>query len=226
MSETKVRTLGAIIFEGFELLDLYGPLEMFGCLGSELKIETISEKKGAVASSPGVQTVAQHSFDDHPDFDLLLQPGGVGIFQQLSSESHLEFLRRSSKTAEITMSVCNGSAILAKAGVLDGRRATSNKIFFDHAKDQSDQVDWVTEARWVDDGNIVTSSGVSAGTDMSLAVIARLYGKKRAEAVAITTEYEWTEDAGKDPFSQYLNQLQWAQAAMGTDLGSLVTPKS
>ena len=78
------------------------------------------------------------------------------------------------------MSVCSGSAILAKAGLLDGRRATSNKQFFDLARMQSAKVDWVTEARWVEDGPFATSSGVSAGTDMALAVIARLYGKAKA----------------------------------------------
>jgi len=218
MSETKPRTLGAIIFNGFELLDLYGPLEMFGCLGEDVRIEMISEQKGPVAASAGPETVAVHSFDDHPEFDLILQPGGLGVFQQLESEAHLDFLRRAAQTSEISMSVCNGSAMFAKSGILDGRRATSNKIFFDHAKEQSDKVNWVTEARWVDDGNIVTSSGVSAGTDMALAVIARLFGKKRAEAVAILTEYEWSEDAGKDVFSQYLNQLKWVAEATGSAL--------
>ena len=152
---------------------------------------------------------------DAPDFDLILQPGGVGVFGQLESEAHLDFLRRASEQAEITMSVCNGSALLAKAGVLDGHRATSNKIFFDHAEAQSDRVEWCTEARWVDDGPVVTSSGVSAGTDMALAVIARLYGEERARAIAILTEYEWQTDPGKDPFHAYLNQKQWMEAALG-----------
>ena len=104
------------------------------------------------------------------------------------------------------MSVCSGSALLARAGVLDGRRATSNKMFFDLARGQSEKVDWVTEARWVEDGPFVTSSGVSAGTDMALAVIERLYGRERAEQVAILTEYEWQRDADRDPFAKYLNR--------------------
>ncbi len=213
---TKTRTLGAIVFEGFELLDLYGPLEMFGCLGPDLRIETVGENAGPVASSPGVQTVAQHGFADAPEFDLILQPGGAGVFRQLESSTHLDYLRRASGAAEITMSVCNGSALLARAGVLDGKRATSNKIFFDHAEAQSDRVHWETEARWVDAGPVVTSSGVSAGTDMALAVIARLYGEERAEAIAILTEYEWQRDPGKDPFHRYLNQKHWMATATGT----------
>ena len=104
------------------------------------------------------------------------------------------------------MSVCSGSAILAKAGLLDGRRATSNKQFFSLATAQSEKVKWIEKARWVEDGKMATSSGVSAGIDMALAVIARLYGQERAEQIAASTEYEWHQDAAWDPFVKYLNQ--------------------
>ncbi len=216
--EPNVRTLGAILFDGFELLDLYGPLEMFGCLPNDLRIETVAAEKGPVRSGPGPETVAQHSFADHPDFDLILQTGGAGVFQALESEAHLDFLRRASQKAELTLSVCNGSALLAKAGVLDGKRATSNKIFFDHAEEQSDAVEWVPEARWVEDENVITSSGVSAGTDMALRVIERLYGHERAEAIAIVTEYEWQQDAQKDPFHAYLNRKDLMGKVLGIPL--------
>jgi transcriptional regulator GlxA family with amidase domain len=99
------------------------------------------------------------------------------------------------------MSVCSGSAILAKAGLLDGRRATSNKRYFSLAEGAGPKVQWVRRARWVDDGNRVTSSGVSAGIDMSLAVIERLYGAKTAESLADGTEYQWHRDADNDPFA-------------------------
>ena len=118
----------------------------------------------------------------------------------------LAFLRRHSAAAQVTMSVCSGSAILAKAGLLDNRSATSNKQFFSLATNQSKKVKWVERARWVEDGNMFTSSGVSAGIDMALAVIARLYGKERAERTAAWTEYEWHQDASWDPFVKYLNQ--------------------
>ena len=108
--------------------------------------------------------------------------------------------------ASIDMSVCTGSALLARAGLLDGRRATSNKMFFHLARSQSDAVIWVENARWVADGPMVTSSGVSAGMDMALAVIADLLGMQRAEQIAIFTEYQWHRDADTDPFVQYLNQ--------------------
>ncbi len=206
MSDTKPRTLGAILYPQFELLDLYGPLEMFGCLAPDVVIVPVAERTGPVASSPGIETLATYDFDDCPALDLLLLPGGIGTLAQLTNEPLLAFLRARTAQAEVTMSVCSGSALLARAGLLDGRRATSNKLYFQLATSQSDAVDWVTEARWVEDGPFVTSSGVSAGTDMSLAVIAKLYGRDRAEQVAVITEYEWEQDSTRDPFTRYLNQ--------------------
>jgi putative intracellular protease/amidase len=199
-------TLGAIFYNGFELLDVYGPLEMFGSIGPELRIVTVAQKTGPVTSTQGPKTLAQYGFDDCPALDLILLPGGIGTLAELQNEAMLEFLRRRSATAQVTMSVCSGSAILAKAGLLDGRRATSNKQFFTLATAQSQKVEWVEQARWVEDGNMVTSSGVSAGIDMALAVIARLYGQERAEQIAAWTEYEWHQDASWDPFVKYLNQ--------------------
>src|SRR5215470_8283599 len=200
------RTLGAIFYNGFELLDVYGPLEMFGSVGPELRIVTVAQKAGAVTSTQGPKTLAQYGFDDCPALDLILLPGGVGTLPELNNEAILEFLRRRSATAQVTMSVCSGSAILAKAGLLDGRRATSNKQFFSLATAQSEKVKWIEKARWVEDGNMATSSGVSAGIDMALAIIARLYGQERAEQIAAWTEYEWHQDAAWDPFVKYLNQ--------------------
>lgn len=206
MPESAVRTLGAVLYPGFELLDLYGPLEMFGSLEKEIRIVTVAEQKGPVASTPGVETLARHDFADCPALDLILLPGGFGTLAQLGNGALLDFLRKRSATAELTMSVCSGSAILARAGLLDGRRATSNKVWFQLARSQSDKVDWVTAARWVEDGPFATSSGVSAGTDMALGMIARLFGVERAEQVAILTEYSWHRDANVDPFVQYLDQ--------------------
>lgn len=207
MSEKKARrTLGAVLYEDFELLDLYGPLEMFGNIGPELQIVTVAEKLGPVASFQGPQTVAEFGFADCPRLDLILLPGGIGTMPQLESSAMLTFLQGRASQAEVTMSVCSGSAILAKAGLLNGRRATSNKQFFDLARSQSAQVEWMTEARWVEDGPFATSSGVSAGTDMALGVIARLYGREKAQEIADLAEYEWQSDPTRDPFAKFLNQ--------------------
>ena len=206
-SDQDTFVLGAILYEGFELLDLYGPLEMFGNLKPHIKIITVAGAVGPVASFQGPQTLAEFDYQHCPPLDLILLPGGFGTIRQLGNQALMDFLKKSVPAAKVTMSVCSGSWILAKAGLLDGRRATSNKVYFKMATDQSDQVDWVSEARWVEDGPIFTSSGVSAGIDMSLAVIESLFGKKKALDIANYTEYVWNQDPQEDPFHKFLNRL-------------------
>lgn len=200
------RTLGAVFFPNFELLDIYGPLEMFGSVGPEVRIATIAEQAGPVRSTQGPATFADQGFDDCPKLDLLIVPGGIGTFAEGANPRMLEFLRARAAEAEVVMSVCSGSGLLGKAGVLDGARATTNKQFFSLIAAEGPNVEWVREARWVDAGKFVTSSGVAAGTDMALAVIARLWGTERAEKIAALTEFEWHRDADTDPFTRYLDQ--------------------
>jgi transcriptional regulator GlxA family with amidase domain len=179
---------------------------MFGSLKEEFKILTIAQEPGAVASVQGPATVAEYSFVTAPPLDLVLIPGGIGTLGELENKTFLDFLCERAATAEMVMSVCSGSALLAKAGLLDGKRATSNKMFFDLARNQSAAVDWVEQARWVVDGKFATSSGVSAGTDMALAAIEQLVSSEAAERIAIFAEYQWHRDSSKDPFAAYLNQ--------------------
>jgi transcriptional regulator GlxA family with amidase domain len=206
-SPKEIFTLGAILYEGFELLDLYGPLEMFGSLKPQLEILTVAEKTGPVSSFQGPQTMVEFDYQNCPRLDLILLPGGFGTIQELKNQTIMSFLKERVPSAKVTMSVCSGSWILARAGLLNGRRATSNKAYFKMATQQSDQVEWVSEARWVEDGPFYTSSGVSAGMDMSLAVIASLYGKEKALDIANGAEYIWNQDPDADPFHKYLNKL-------------------
>src|SRR5574341_2447150 len=199
MTAPRPRTLGAILYPQFELLDLCGPLAMFGSLGSHLRIVTVAERPGPVASAQGPCTVAEQGYAEAPPLDLVLVPGGIGTFPQLVNEAMLEFLRKRAAEAEWMMSVCTGAALFAKAGLLDGRRATSNKQFFDLARAQGAAVKWVEQARWVEDGPFATSSGVSAGTDMALAVVAKLHGREVAQQIADLTEYEWQSDPTREP---------------------------
>lgn len=201
----KVRTIGIVLYPRFELLDVYGPAEIFGNLGfvgKKAKLVMVAEKAGPVASAQGPQVVADHSFEDCPPLDLVMVPGGFGTMTQLKNEELLDWLRKRAESAEIMLSVCSGSAILAKAGLLDGRRATSNKRYFQLAVDAGPKVQWEKRARWVDDGDRVTSSGVSAGIDMALHVVERLYDTKTAELLADVTEYQWHRDAANDPFAK------------------------
>ena len=202
MAELKKRRLGAVVFPDFELLDLFGPLEMFGVLQGLVEIAVVAEKKGPVASSQGPEAMARFDFDDCPALDLILVPGGIGRLVQVENPAMLGFLAARAPRADVAMSVCTGAALFARAGLLDGRRATTNKMLFQWVMEQGPRVEWVKAARWVEDGRFATSSGVSAGMDMALAIIERLYGETVTRNVAVSTEYDWHRDPSWDPFAK------------------------
>lgn len=218
LSPPTPRTLGVVLYPGFELLDVMGPVEMFLNLGPQnIRVVMIAEQAGEVASGTvldrgnysGPRVIADYGFADAPEVDILLVPGGVGTFAELQNEAYLNFLRERSPQSELTTSVCSGSALLAKAGLLDERSATCNKAYFAMlTKPNGPAVNWVPKARWVEDGKFITSSGVSAGIDMALAVIAKLYGEEAAQQIADATEYVWNSDPENDPFAKtFANQL-------------------
>ena len=199
------KIVGVLLFEGFELLDVFGPLEAWGMLAEMTRgytIVTTAERPGPVKSAQGPRALADCALADCPRIDAMLVPGGIGTRRGAGNAALLEWLRRRAAEAEIVTSVCTGSALLARAGLLDGRRATSNKLAFKWVTEQGPAVEWVRQARWVEDGRFVTSSGVSAGIDMTLAMIARLVDAKTAEQVAIRMEYEWHRDPSWDPFAK------------------------
>ena len=200
----ELRTFGVVLFEGFELLDVFGPLEAWGMLANmgQCKITTVAERSGAVTSAQGPKAIAEFGFSDCPHLDLILVPGGIGTRKEISNQVLLDWLKTRAEKAEVVTTVCTGTAILAHTGLLDGRRATTNKRAFKWVAEQGAKVNWVREARWVEDGKFATSSGVSAGIDMALAVMARLYGAETAEKIAIAMEYEWHRDANWDPFAK------------------------
>ena len=194
-----MRKIGALIFPGFELLDMFGPLEMFGLAGFEICMVAQGERD--VPSAQGPKTTVDATYDASADYDLVLVPGGHGARDEVNNSATLSWLKKVEPHAELMMSVCTGSALLAKAGLLDGIRATTNKMAFDWVATQGPQVQWVKKARWVQDGSFFTSSGVSAGMDMSLAVISYLLGREKAEQAALLAEYDWHQDPRWDPFA-------------------------
>ena len=196
-----MRRIGALIFPDFELLDMFGPLEMFGLLEDEFEICMVSESAGPVVSNQGPKALAEADYDSETSYDLILVPGGRGTRREIDNPATLAWLRKVRADAELMLGVCTGSALLAQAGLLDGLRATTNKIAFDWVAGLGPEVTWVKQARWVRDGTTFTSSGVSAGIDMSLAVIAHSLGTEKAEQVAVWAEYDWHRDPDWDPFA-------------------------
>jgi transcriptional regulator GlxA family with amidase domain len=191
-----------LLYPGFELLDTFGPLEMFGNMPGVIDIVTVAERKGAVRSGQGPSALADYGFGDCPHLDLLLIPGGEGTRTEVNNPVMIDWLRRRVPEIDTVMTVCSGTALLARTGLLDGKRATTNKMFFHEVAESGPGVAWVREARWVEDGKFATSSGVSAGIDMALAVIAKLIGPQVSDNLAVATEYDWHRDASWDPFAK------------------------
>jgi putative intracellular protease/amidase len=191
--------VGVVLFDGFELLDVFGPLEM---LGESARITMLAERTGSVASIQGPRTLVDAALADAPGFDVILVPGGFGTRREAGNSAFLEVLVRVAAASQYVTSVCTGSGLLAKAGILDGRRATTNKRAYAWAVSQGPGVKWVAKARWVEDGKFFTSAGVSAGMDMALGLIARIHGREAALENARRAEYEWHEDKDWDPFAE------------------------
>jgi transcriptional regulator GlxA family with amidase domain len=210
MAEVPVRRVGVVLFEGFTVLDVYGPVQAFaacrtmtpdGTPHRYFQIAMLGRQPGPVRAGEGPATQADFGFGEAPTCDVLLVPGGFGTRAAVGDGDFLKALRTLAERAPVTTTVCTGSALLARTGLLDGRPATSNKIAWDWVVSQGPRVQWKRRARWVDDGTILTSSGVSAGIDMALALVARLNGRDMAIAAARNMEYVWRDDASDDPFA-------------------------
>lgn len=197
-----MRTLAAFVFPGFQTLDFYGPMEMLGGMREEISIVTVSETMEPVPSVHHQRIVPDKCIADGSDYDLLFLPGGDTALEAAKNPAIAEWIVQSSERAELVMAVCTGTVLLATTGVLDGRKATTNKLDFTQTVHLGPNVEWVRQARWVEDGKFFTSSGVSAGMDMALGALAHLFGREVAEEMAEGCEYEWHDDAGWDPFAK------------------------
>jgi len=158
---------------------------MFGNMPDAVTVRTVATTPGLVRSAQGPSAHAELGLDDCPPLDLLLIPGGIGTRAAIDDQPLIAWLRDRAEQLEIAMTVCTGTALLAQAGLLDGRRATTNKMFFAWPESTWPAVRWVREARWVEDGKFWTSSGVSAG-----------------DMLATATEYDWHRDPAWDPFAR------------------------
>lgn len=211
MSESPaVRRVAVVLFDDFTVLDAYGPIQAFsacrhnrsdGKVARLYEIFTLGMRSGSVRSGQGPITQIDHTLADAPSWDVLVVPGGSGTRLLVEDKTFVGWLKQASERSSVIASVCTGAALLARTGMLDGRKATTNKLAWDWVVAQGPRVNWQRRARWVDDGNIVSSSGVSAGTDMALALVGRLNGRDMAIAAARNMEHLWNQDATNDPFA-------------------------
>ncbi len=191
--------INILLFDGFETLDVFGPVEIFGKV-EEFRLHYFSQHGGTAESVQGVRILTE-PIDTATKEGVLVVPGGNGTRTLVQDGSFLKMLRDIAEKAQFCLSVCTGSALLAKAGLLTKRYATSNKRAFSWVITQGDDVHWVEIARWVTDGKFYTSSGVSAGMDMALGFVKDCLGEEKAEDVAYRIEYLWNKDPHIDPFA-------------------------
>ncbi len=198
-----MRELEVILFKDFETLDVFGPVEVIGTLENfvedQIEIEMYSEKDSLTKSKHGFE-VNTNPISKIQSPNILLIPGGDGVRKEIENETFVDEIMKLAEKANFVLTVCTGSALLAKTGLIDGKNATSNKIAFDWVKSQNEKVSWVRKARWVKDGKFYTSSGVSAGIDMTLGFVKDNFGEEVSKKVSKYIEYEWDEDRENDPF--------------------------
>ena len=189
-----------VLFEGFEILDAFGPVEMIGGLPDLYELKYFSQNGGPAASSQHAE-VNTLSFSQMRGDGILLIPGGLGTRKLVDDAGFIVEIKTLAEKSRFVLSVCTGAAILAKTGLLDDKAATTNKQAFQWVASQNENVRWVERARWVVAGKYYTSSGVSAGTDMVLGFIAAQHGMETVQKICDDTEYVWNSDPNNDPFA-------------------------
>lgn len=196
------------VFPEVEVLDFAGPFEVFTTASRVLKAQdparptpfavfTVAENGGTVRARAGLVITPDHTIRYHPPVDLLIVPGGV-VTAELEKAEVIDWIKRTAAATRLNASVCTGAFFFAKAGLLDGKRATTHWSDIDELRDTFPSVTVLDNRRWVDEGGIVTSAGISAGIDMSLHLVARLAGRELALKTARQMEYDWHEDATEE----------------------------
>jgi transcriptional regulator GlxA family with amidase domain len=191
----EVRRIGILLFPEVEELDAIGPWEVLSYWTRAFpedgwQVFCVSADGGPVTCAKGLRVEAHHGTADMPPLDVLLHPGGRGTRPQLRDEEHLEWVRAQRRTVPLMTSVCTGSLVYAAAGLLSGRPATTHWASLDRLRELDPTIDVRPDDRFVDDGDTITSAGISAGIDMSLHLVSRLSSPARARAVRRGIQYD------------------------------------
>ena len=196
------KTVGILIFEGVELLDFAGPFEVFSAARVSpesaerlLDVFTVAESMDPVTCNNPLTVLPKYTLSSAPPVDILVVPGGRGTRTAVDRPDLIAWIAAQAATAALTTSVCTGSFLLAQAGLLDGKAATTHWGSIERMRQDFPGLDVREETRWVDAGTVVSSAGVSAGIDMALYVLARLFGQPIADATARGIEYDHWEQS-------------------------------
>lgn len=196
-------TIGILIFDEVEVLDVAGPFEVFSVAGRlqantpdndtepiAMRAITIAQTSRIINARGALHIEPHFTFETHPPLDVLVVPGGRGTRYEVENLVLLDWLRRVLPTVPVKASVCTGSFLLAKVGVFDGLKATTHWASLDRMAQIFPRVEVVRDMRWVDEGKVLSSAGVSAGIDLSLHLVERMFGRDMAQKTARQMEYE------------------------------------
>ncbi len=198
------RRVGILIFPEVEVLDFCGPFEVFSVTRldegrrreepSPYEVMLVAEQPGLVVASGGLKVVPDHTTESCPELDVLVVPGGWGTRREMNNDRLLAWISERSRQAGTLASVCTGALLLGRAGLLDGRPATTHWRAFDLLRESAPAAAVVEDRHVVEDGDVITSAGISAGIDLALRIVARHHGEAVARATARYMEYPFPED--------------------------------
>lgn len=197
------RTIGIYIFDGIEVLDFAGPYEVFTCASrvaallnpgatAPFRVVTIGQSAASVRARAGLELIPEADFSNAAQPDILIVPGGV-VDAELDKPAVIAWIAATAHKSELVASVCTGAFLLAQAGVIVEEEVTTHWDDIDGLQAMFPRLRVQRERRWIDHGRVVTSAGISAGTDMALHLVARLGGRELAVATARRMEYDWNE---------------------------------
>jgi transcriptional regulator GlxA family with amidase domain len=186
-------TTGVLIFDDAEELDYVGPWEVYtmaqNARGSG-SVVTISENGGIVHSAKGLRVLSDHSFEDAPNLDILVVPGGMGTRREVDNKKLIAWIAKVAPDCTWVTSVCTGSMLLVEAGPARGKRVTTHWNFVETLRERGGAAEVIDDMRFVRDGNVVSSAGVSAGIDMALWIVGQMDGVAFARSVQRNMEYD------------------------------------
>ena len=195
----QARTVGILIFDDVEVLDFCGPFEVFSVARDPdhpneddplFRAVTIAEEDRIINCRGGLLVQPHYTIASHPELDILVVPGGKGTRKERYNQNLLDWITVQDQKLELLTSVCTGSFLLAEAGKLDGLNATTHWASVDHMRETYTSTTMLVDTRFVDEGHVITSAGISAGIDMSLHIVERLHGSEAAAYTARRMEYD------------------------------------
>lgn len=191
-----MRQVSLLVFDEAEVLDVAGPFEVFSVAGrrhdlNPFHVSLVAERSGPVTLRNGFRIQPHFTLHNAPATEILVVPGGLGTRREMGNESLIDWVRRTAGTAELVLSVCTGALLLGRAGLLDGLDATTHHGAYELLQEVAPAARLRAGERFLDNGRVVVSAGVSAGIDASLHVVERLLGTELAEEAAAYMEYHW-----------------------------------